>query len=118
MIAGERLRKAPGEPIEGHTAHLGSAPLILDVEAYVDDFNRSVVPAYRSGTADAALPADAGVARSLIPPGTASVRDFSSLAPTIPELDASKCVGCMACVSSCPDSAIMGIAVPESHLER
>jgi pyruvate ferredoxin oxidoreductase beta subunit len=117
MIAGERLRKAPGEPIEGHTAHLGSAPLILDVEAYVDDFNRSVVPAYRSGTADAALPADAGVARSLIPPGTASVRDFSSLAPTIPELDASKCVGCMACVSSCPDSAIMGIAVPESHLE-
>ncbi len=117
MIAGERLRKAPGEPIEGHTAHLGSAPLILDVEAYVDDFNRSVVPAYRSGTADAALPADAGVARSLIPPGTASVRDFSSLAPTIPELDAARCVGCMACVSSCPDSAIMGIAVPESRLE-
>ena len=43
-------------------------------------FIRSVVPAYRTGTTDAALPADAGVARSRIPPGTASVRDLQELA--------------------------------------
>jgi pyruvate ferredoxin oxidoreductase beta subunit len=117
MIAGERLRKAPGEPVEGHTAHLGSVPILFDVDTYVDDFNRAVVPAYRSGIADRELPADAGVARSLIPPGTAAIRDFSTLAPQTPELIAEKCVGCMACVSSCPDSAILAIAVPESRLE-
>jgi pyruvate/2-oxoacid:ferredoxin oxidoreductase beta subunit/Pyruvate/2-oxoacid:ferredoxin oxidoreductase delta subunit len=90
---------------------------LFDVHAYVDDFNRGIVPAYGAGTADLGLPADAGVARSIIPPGTAAIRDFSHLAPQIPELDASKCVGCMACVSACPDTAILGIAVPEAQLE-
>ena len=33
----------------------------------------SVVPAYRRGVADRELPADAGLARSIIPPGTAAV---------------------------------------------
>ncbi|HSM39047.1 MAG TPA: thiamine pyrophosphate-dependent enzyme, partial [Candidatus Limnocylindrales bacterium] len=84
---------------------------------YVDDFNRGIVPAYRQGTADSQLPADGGVARSIIPPGTAAVRDFSHLAPQIPELDAAKCVGCMACVSACPDTAILGVAIPEAQLE-
>ena len=93
-----------------------TAPPLFDVEAYVDDFNRGIVPAYRAGTADLGLPADAGVARSIIPPGTAAIRDFSHLAPQIPQLDASKCVGCMACVSACPDTAILGIALPEQQL--
>jgi pyruvate ferredoxin oxidoreductase beta subunit len=111
------LRKEAGEPKEVHEARLASAPNLFDVEGYVDDFNRAVMPAYGRGTADRELPADAGVARSLIPPGTAAIRDFSHLAPQIPELITEKCVGCMACVSACPDTAILGIAVPEQELE-
>jgi pyruvate ferredoxin oxidoreductase beta subunit len=90
---------------------------LFDVHAYVDDFNRGIVPAYGLGTADAGLPADAGVARSIIPPGTAAVRDFSHLAPEIPELIADCCVGCMTCVNACPDSAILGVALPASQVD-
>ena len=93
------------------------APPLLDIDAYVEEFGRSVVPAYRRGVADRELPADAGLARSIIPPATAAVRDFSKLALTIPEFIAEKCVGCMACVSACPDTAIMGIVVPEPELD-
>ena len=109
------LVKTAGEPMETHGEQLSAAPELFDIASYVDDFNRAIVPAYRRGTADAELPADAGVARSIIPPGTAAVRDFSHLAPQIPEIDASKCVGCMACVSACPDTAIVGVALPESQ---
>ena len=91
---------------------------LFDVHAYVDDFNRGIVPAYGRGTADATLPADAGVARSIIPPGTAAVRDFSHLAPQIPELIADRCVGCMTCVNACPDSAILGVAQPGGRLDE
>ena len=56
----------------------------FDIDEYVADF-ASVVDAYGLGTDDA-LEADRGVARSIIPPGTAGVRDFSRLAPRIPEL--------------------------------
>ncbi len=34
------------------------------------------------------------------------------------ELIAERCVGCMACVSACPDSAILAIAIPESDLDE
>jgi len=54
-----------------------------------------------------------GVARSLIAPATAATRDFSSLSPLIPQFVAEQCVGCMACVSACPDSAIFATAQPE-----
>ncbi|HET7182223.1 MAG TPA: thiamine pyrophosphate-dependent enzyme, partial [Candidatus Limnocylindrales bacterium] len=90
---------------------------LLDLNAYVEDFGRSVVPAYRQGVADRELPADAGLARSVIPPATAATRDFSHLAPRIPELIAEKCVGCMACVSACPDTAILGVVTPAAELE-
>jgi pyruvate ferredoxin oxidoreductase beta subunit len=111
------LVKEPGEAKEVHEGRLASVLPLFDVHEYVDDFNRGIVPAYRRGTADAELPADEGVARSIIPPGTAAVRDFSHLAPQIPELISEKCVGCMACVSACPDTAILGIAVPEAQLD-
>jgi pyruvate ferredoxin oxidoreductase beta subunit len=91
--------------------------LTLDVEAYVDDFDTSVVDAYRRGVADLELPSDEFVARSIIPPGTAATRDFSGLAPTIPEFVLDACVGCMSCVSACPDSAIFGIAQPVSVID-
>jgi pyruvate ferredoxin oxidoreductase beta subunit len=114
----ELLRKEPGELKEAHDARLvTAAPPLLDMDAYVEEFGRSVVPAYRRGVADVELAADAGLARSVIPPGTAAARDFSHLAPRIPELIAEKCVGCMACVSACPDTAIIGTVVPEGQLE-
>ncbi len=110
--------KEAGELKASHLDRLASiAPPLLDIDAYVEEFGRSVVPAYRQGIADRELPADAGLARSIVPPGTAAVRDFSKLAPRIPELIAEKCVGCMACVSACPDTAILGIVVPEPELD-
>ena len=112
------LIKDAGELKEAHESRLAAmAPPIFDVESYVEDFGRSIVPAYRRGVADVELPADAGLARSIIPPGTSATRDFSRLAPRIPEFILEQCVGCMACVSACPDSAIFGIVVPEPELE-
>jgi pyruvate ferredoxin oxidoreductase beta subunit len=114
----ELLVKGKGELKEAHDDRLSTAaPPLLDMDAYVEEFGRTVVPAYRRGIADRELPADVGLARSVIPPGTAATRDFSHLAPRIPELLAEKCVGCMACVSACPDTAIVASVVPESQLE-
>ena len=91
---------------------------VFDVASYVEEFNESVMPAYRSGTADREYAADNGLARSIIPPGTAATRDFSTLAPRIPQLLADACVGCMACVSACPDTAILGTAQPRAALKE
>ncbi len=88
----------------------------FDLEAYEHEFDESIVPAYRRGVADEEWPADIGLARSVIPPGTAAARDFSHLAPQLPRFIAEQCVGCMACVSACPDSAILATVVPEAEL--
>ena len=65
------LAKGAGETKEHHEARLGTlAPPLLDMSTYVEEFGRTVVPAYRRGVADRELPADAGLARSVIPPGT------------------------------------------------
>jgi pyruvate/2-oxoacid:ferredoxin oxidoreductase beta subunit/Pyruvate/2-oxoacid:ferredoxin oxidoreductase delta subunit len=112
------LIKQATEPKELHEARLAeSADAVFDALAYVDDFNATVIGAYGSGSADRGLPADASVARSVIPPGTAAIRDFSGLARRIPAFVAEACVGCMTCVNACPDSAILGIAQPASVLE-
>jgi len=117
VLTTETLAKEAGEPKELHETRLGAALPVLDMHAYVEEFGRSVVPAYRRGVADRELPADAGLARSIIPPGTAATRDFSRLAPRIPEFLLDKCVGCMACVAACPDTAILAKVVPEPELE-
>ncbi len=110
--------KAPGGAKESHeTQFLPWGVLTLDVDAYVADFNERVIGAYEKGVGSQTLPADVGMARSLIPPGTAALRDFSYLSREIPELDASRCVGCMTCVTECPDTAILGKAIPGSALE-
>jgi pyruvate/2-oxoacid:ferredoxin oxidoreductase beta subunit/NAD-dependent dihydropyrimidine dehydrogenase PreA subunit len=90
----------------------------LDLDRYVDDFNRRVIGAYQEGKASAVLPADLGVARSLIPSGTGALRDFSYIAPEIPQFDWEKCVGCMSCVTQCPDTAILGKAIPASAVDE
>ncbi len=115
---GAPFSKDAGESKEAHLDRLATmAPPLLDMETYVEEFGRTIVPAYRRGIADRELPADLGLARSIVPPGTAASRDFSRLAPRIPGLLAEKCVGCMACVNACPDTAILGLVVPEGELE-
>lgn len=110
--------KGPGEAMETHEATFADSHLIeLDLDQYVDDFNRRVIGAYQEGKGSAVLPADLGVARSLIPAGTSALRDFSYIAPEIPEFDYEKCVGCMSCVTQCPDTAILGKAIPASKVE-
>jgi len=87
---------------------------ILDV----DDFNNRIIHAYEEGTAEKGLPADLAVARSLVPVGTATLRDFSYIAPDIPEYIVDRCTGCMDCVTLCPDTAILGKVLGESELEK
>jgi len=90
-------------------------PLLdLDVETYVEEFGR-ITTAYETGTASAQLPADVGLARSLIPPGTGALRDFSYVGAEIPEFASERCVGCMECVTQCPDTAILAkVLEPET----
>ena len=61
--------------------HVGPNVTVLDVR----QFNDRVISAYENGTAEKGLPADLPVARSLVPAGTAALRDFSYVAPEIPE---------------------------------
>lgn len=111
-------RKSPGGTKEVHAGgFLDASVLTLDVDEYVEDFNERVIGAYNEGVGSVELPADAGVARSLVPAGTAALRDFSYIAPEIPEFIAENCVGCMSCVTECPDTAILGKVIPEAQLE-
>ncbi len=111
--------KRPGTAMETHEATFSDSHLMeLDLDRYVDDFNRRVIGAYQLGKGSAVLPADLGVARSLIPPGTGALRDFSYIAPEIPEFVSDNCVGCMSCVTECPDTAILGKAIPAAKVGR
>ena len=84
----------------------------------IDDFNERVVGEYNQGTAEKGLVADDQVARSIIPAGTGALRDFCFIAPDIPEFIAENCVGCMDCVTECPDTAILGKVVEPATLEQ
>jgi pyruvate/2-oxoacid:ferredoxin oxidoreductase beta subunit/NAD-dependent dihydropyrimidine dehydrogenase PreA subunit len=96
--------------------------LIEDIRANVvdtEDFNDRVIGAYNDGTAEKGLEADKWVARSIIPAATGAFRDFSYIAPDIPEFITENCVGCMDCVTECPDTAILGkVAEPATLEER
>jgi pyruvate ferredoxin oxidoreductase beta subunit len=87
---------------------------ILDVM----DFNERVIRGYEEGWGERDLPADLSVARSLIPAGTATLRDFSNISPEIPEYITENCTGCMDCVTECPDTAILGKVLSETELEE
>src|SRR4249920_1206618 len=84
----------------------------------VIDFNERVIRGYEEGKGEKELPADLAVARSLIPAGTAALRDFSYVAPEIPEYIRENCTGCMDCVTECPDTAILGKVISEHDLEQ
>ena len=81
------------------------------------DFCERVIGSYARGR-EADLEADEFVARSLMPPTSALQRSFRTLAPEIPELIASACVGCMDCVNECPDTAIVAKVVEPSELDK
>jgi pyruvate/2-oxoacid:ferredoxin oxidoreductase beta subunit/Pyruvate/2-oxoacid:ferredoxin oxidoreductase delta subunit len=87
---------------------------VLDVQ----DFNERIIRGYEEGYGEKDLPADLSVARSLVPAGTATLRDFSNIAPEIPEYIPENCTGCMDCVTECPDTAILGKVLAEDELER
>jgi pyruvate ferredoxin oxidoreductase beta subunit len=83
-----------------------------------EDFNERVVGAYNDGTAEKGLEADDQIARSIIPAATGALRDFSYIAPDIPEFIPENCVGCMDCVTECPDTAILGKVIEPGTLEQ
>lgn len=87
---------------------------VLDVV----DFNERIIRAYEEGWGERDLPADLSVARSLIPAGTATLRDFSNISPEIPEYIPENCTGCMDCVTECPDTAILGKVLSETEWEE
>ena len=95
-----------------------SAPQELELPVLnVEDFNERIIRSYESGGAEKSLDADLSVARSLVPAGTAAFRDFSYVAPEIPDYITENCTGCMDCVTQCPDTAILGKVLSESDLE-
>ncbi|MBX7236845.1 MAG: hypothetical protein K1X65_20865 [Caldilineales bacterium] len=110
------LIKEAGASKETHAVGIESTIFEFDLEGYVEDFNERVIGAYNT-SADNELPADLGVARSIIPAGTGAFRDFSYIAPEIPEFLHANCVGCMSCVTECPDTAILGKVVEPAVLE-
>lgn len=110
------LIKEAGASKETHAVGIENTIFEIDLEGYVEDFNERVIGAYNSG-ADDDLPADIGLARSIVPAGTGVLRDFSYIAPEIPEFDRNRCVGCMTCVTECPDTAILGKVTEPNVLE-
>ncbi|MGH9602347.1 MAG: 2-oxoacid:acceptor oxidoreductase family protein [Terriglobales bacterium] len=93
-------------------------PVLPSQGVVQSDFCTRVVDAYKRGQENH-LEADEFVARSLMPPCTAGQRSFRNLAPEIPVLIASACVGCMECVNACPDTAILAkVAEPQVLDER
>ena len=92
----------------------GYDPQIVDVAAFFD----RVIAEYNEGTGPFSLEADVQMARSIVPAGTGAARDFSYLAPEVPEYKAENCVGCMTCVNVCPDTAILGKVVELDALEQ
>ncbi|GAB0056697.1 Pyruvate ferredoxin oxidoreductase beta subunit [Candidatus Magnetaquicoccaceae bacterium FCR-1] len=78
---------------------------------------REILSAYNSG-AGSGQPADAFLACSVVPAGTGSYRDFSYIAPDLPEYESANCVACMECVQNCPDSAIWGKVITQDAREK
>lgn len=83
------------------------------------DYDRAaeVLDAYNKG-GGSSLAADPFVAQSVLPARTGATRDFSYIAPELPEFNSENCVGCMDCVTNCPDTAILGRIVMQEDLDK
>ena len=81
------------------------------------NFMERVIPLYEQGVGDIDLEADLDTARAVIPAASGGPRDFSFIAPEIPEFIGSNCVGYMDCVTECPDTAILGKVIPQAQME-
>jgi pyruvate/2-oxoacid:ferredoxin oxidoreductase beta subunit/NAD-dependent dihydropyrimidine dehydrogenase PreA subunit len=92
-------------------------PTNADEVVNVENFMGRVIPLYEQGVGDIELEADLDTARSAIPAASGAVRDFSFIAPEIPEFIAENCVGCMDCVTECPDTAILGKVITKTHFD-
>ncbi len=127
---GRGFREVQEVPVPAATdtvASLRSTPLpILSGPAEADDGDGRVLrperfchvmDVYTRG-GEAELEADRDVARSLMMAASAARRDFTHLAPDIPEFLPDACVGCMECVNACPDSAILAKVVERPLLEK
>ncbi len=86
---------------------------VLDVQTFFEN----ILCEYSRG-GDDNLSADANLARSIVPAGTGALRDFSYIAPEIPEFIPDNCVGCMTCVIQCPDTAILAKVIEEDVLDK
>jgi len=129
-MADDQVQKSMNAPSERDPHNNCSYGTLVDAEYKtvqlpvldVRRFNDSVIQRYEAGTAEKELPADLATARSLVPCGTAALRDFSYVAPEIPEYIPQNCTGCMDCVTLCPDTAILGKVKAEtdwqSRLDR
>jgi pyruvate ferredoxin oxidoreductase beta subunit len=93
-------------------------PRSIDEVVDTDHFLEQVLPLYERGVGDIELEADLGIARSVIPAATGAPRDFSFIASEVPEFIAENCVGCMDCVTECPDTAILGKVIPGPALDQ
>ena len=82
------------------------------------NFMERIVPLYEQGIGDIELEADIDIARSAIPAASAAPRDFSFIAPEIPQFIAENCTGCMDCVTECPDTAILAKVAPKEKLDK
>src|SRR3989304_784568 len=91
-----------------------NAKEVVDARNFFD----RVLPLYERGVGDIELEADLDTARSAIPAATGGPRAFSFIAPEIPEFIGPNCVGCMDCVTECPDTAILGKVIPKSEMEK
>jgi pyruvate ferredoxin oxidoreductase beta subunit len=78
---------------------------------------QEVLDAFNKG-GGSALESDPFVGASVLPGGTGGTRDFSYIAPELPEFNSSNCVGCMDCVNNCPDTAILGKVTKPEDLDK
>lgn len=102
--------------IDGNTSNQ-EAQITKTPDWYDRDRALEVMEAYNTG-GGSALDADEFVARSMLPGGTGALRDFSYIAPEMPVVYGDKCVGCMDCVTECPDTAILAKVIDKSEIDQ